>query len=136
MRIGIEKLIGLPAELSLYILGIIHAAYFVLPSTPNSPSIADKLIWLQYKNPVTGEYLKGPADFYHVFYWIVVFTFLRDATMRYVFMPYAQYGGVKTYKGLVRFAEQAWLMVYYIVFWALGMVCILSRSKVVLGEVC
>ncbi|RPB24351.1 longevity assurance proteins LAG1/LAC1 [Terfezia boudieri ATCC MYA-4762] len=108
-------------KLSLYILGTIYAAYFVLPSTPNSPSIADKLIWLQYKNPATGGYLKGPADFYHVFYWIVVFTFLRDAAMRYIFMPYAQYGGVKTYKGLVRFAEQAWLMVYYTVFWVLGM---------------
>lgn len=52
-----------------------------------------------------------------------MFTLLRDAAMRYVFMPFAQYGGVKTYKGLVRFAEQAWIMVYYTVFWVLGMVC-------------
>ena len=43
--------------------------------------------------------------------------------MQYVFIPCAKYGGVKTYKGFVRFAEQAWLMVYYTAFWLLGMVC-------------
>lgn len=115
-------------ELSLYILGLIYAAHFALPPSPNSPSITEKFIWLQYKNPESGLYKKGPSDFYHVFYWIVVFTFLRDAAMQYVFIPCAKYGGVKTYKGLVRFAEQAWLMVYYTAFWLLGMVCAVTET--------
>ncbi|KAF8463832.1 TLC domain-containing protein [Kalaharituber pfeilii] len=108
-------------SLSLTILGIIHAADYVLPSSPSSPSITQKISSLNYYNPATGQYKKGPADLYLVFYWIVVFTLLRDAAMQYLFKPYAKYGGIQTYKELVRFAEQAWLMVYYIVFWTLGM---------------
>ena len=117
---GLE--LTLHTELSLYILGFIHAAHFILPSSTSCPSVPNKLIHLQYFNPVTRKYNKGTGDYYLVFYWIVLFTLLRDATMQYVLQPYAKYRGVKTYKGLVRFAEQAWLMIYYSIFWVLGMV--------------
>jgi acyl-CoA-dependent ceramide synthase len=57
-----------------------------------------------------------------VFYWIVVFTGLRAAVMDYILMPIAKKGGVKKERDQTRFAEQAWLLVYYSVFWTLGVV--------------
>jgi acyl-CoA-dependent ceramide synthase len=57
-----------------------------------------------------------------VFFWIVVFTGLRAAVIDYILMPFARKGGVKTARDQTRFAEQAWLLVYYTVFWPLGMV--------------
>lgn len=57
-----------------------------------------------------------------VSYWVVIFTGLRAAVMDYILMPLAKKGGVKTERDKIRFAEQAWLMVYYCVFWPLGMV--------------
>jgi acyl-CoA-dependent ceramide synthase len=51
-----------------------------------------------------------------------VFTGLRAAVMDYILMPLAKKGGVKTFRDQTRFAEQAWLLVFYSVFWPLGMV--------------
>lgn len=42
--------------------------------------------------------------------------------MTYVLLPLAQTQGITSPKKKVRFAEQAWLIVYYSVFWTLGMV--------------
>jgi hypothetical protein len=58
-----------------------------------------------------------------------MFTFLRATAMDYIFTPLARRGGISTKRGLIRFAEQAWLLVYYSVFWTLGMVCLKFRSK-------
>lgn len=52
-----------------------------------------------------------------------MFTGLRAAVMDYILMPLAKKGGVKTARDQTRFAEQAWLLVFYSVFWPLGMVC-------------
>lgn len=57
-----------------------------------------------------------------VFYWIIVFTGLRAAVINYGMMELAKKGGIKIKRDQVRFAEQAWLFVYYLVFWSLGMV--------------
>lgn len=57
-----------------------------------------------------------------VFYWIVLFTGLRASLMDYVLKPFAQWAGVEKKKDLVRFSEQAWLLIYYSVFWSIGMV--------------
>jgi acyl-CoA-dependent ceramide synthase len=57
-----------------------------------------------------------------VSFWIVVFTGLRAAVMDYVLIPLAKRGGVKTERDQTRFTEQAWLLIYYSVFWPLGMV--------------
>lgn len=64
-----------------------------------------------------------------VSFWIVVFTGLRAAVMDYILMPLAKKGGVKTLRDITRFAEQAWLLVFYTVFWPLGMVCSTSLVK-------
>jgi very-long-chain ceramide synthase len=42
--------------------------------------------------------------------------------MEYVLAPFAKRQGIKTRKDLTRFTEQAWLLVYYSVFWTMGVV--------------
>jgi very-long-chain ceramide synthase len=63
---------------------------------------------------------------YIVLYCIVALTGLRVALMDFVFIPWAEYGGVISKKGRVRFVEQAWLGFYYGIIWTMGMV--ISKS--------
>ena len=42
--------------------------------------------------------------------------------MDYLLTPLAQIAGIEKKKGRVRFAEQAWIFLYYSAFWSLGMV--------------
>jgi len=42
--------------------------------------------------------------------------------MEYVLKPFARANGIKSKKGLVRFAEQGWMFLYYAASWCLGMV--------------
>jgi hypothetical protein len=81
-----------------------------------------KFFELSYYNSESGEYCAGWNDAWMVSYWIVVFTGLRAAVLDYLLLPMAKKGGVKTKRDQTRFAEQAWLLVYYTVFWPLGMV--------------
>jgi acyl-CoA-dependent ceramide synthase len=64
-------------------------------------------------------------------HWIVVFTGLRVFVMEYIMSPLAEKGGIHKKKERTRFAEQAWIYVYYGLFWSLGMVlCTLYRTSV------
>ncbi|KAL7267566.1 Sphingosine N-acyltransferase lag1 [Rhizina undulata] len=100
---------------------LLSALSFTYAFLPQYRHVSQKFFRVSYYNPVTELYGKGTDDIYLVFFWIVVFTFLRAVAVEYVFIPYAKRGGVQTQKGLVRFAEQAWLFVYYSGFWTLGM---------------
>lgn len=51
-----------------------------------------------------------------------MFTGLRAAVMDFLLTPFAKKAGAITERDQTRFAEQAWLMIYYSVFWTLGMV--------------
>lgn len=77
---------------------------------------------LSYYNPETGLYGCGTDDLPFVLLWIVIFTGLRVLVMEYLLDPFARFNGVKTKKGLVRFKEQAWLVMYCTCSWSLGMV--------------
>jgi acyl-CoA-dependent ceramide synthase len=81
-----------------------------------------KFFELSYYNQESGEYKAGWNDAFMVSYWIVIFTGLRAAVIDYILIPLANAGGVKTTRDRTRFAEQAWLLLYYMVFWPLGMV--------------
>lgn len=105
-------------KLSLLIMQCLATAWFALPGAQDT---VEKFIFLSYRNPKTGLYLKGVDDLYVVAFWIVFFTFLRVVVMDYVLMPYARSHGIKTQKGAVRFAEQGWACLYATVFWSLGM---------------
>lgn len=80
---------------------------------------------LSYYNAETGLYTQGWNDFKLVSFWIIVFTGLRAATMDYLLIPLARWHGITKKKVAIRYAEQAWLLIYYSAFWGLGMVCFL-----------
>ncbi|KAL3418953.1 longevity-assurance protein [Phlyctema vagabunda] len=106
--------IGLSVNL-LVLLALTHICF------PRARHHTRKFIELSYYNPDSGEYYLGWNDAWMVFHWIVVFTGLRASVMDYILQPIAVWGGVKTQRDQIRFAEQAWLCIYYSVFWTLGM---------------
>ena len=106
---------GLAVNL-LMLLTLTHMCF------PRARRHTRKFFELSYYNPESGEYRAGWNDAWLVSYWIVVFTGLRASVMDYILMPLATKGGVKTKRDQTRFAEQAWLLIYYSVFWTLGMV--------------
>jgi very-long-chain ceramide synthase len=80
-----------------------------------------KFFRISYYNPATGNFALGWDDIFFVFYWIIVFFGLRCAVMDYLLTPFAGLLGLKKKKPRVRFAEQAWIILYYSMSWALGM---------------
>ncbi|KAI9743375.1 MAG: sphingosine N-acyltransferase lag1 [Claussenomyces sp. TS43310] len=106
--------IGLSLNL-LLLLGLTHLCF------PRARKQTRKFFELSYYNAESGNYTAGWDDACMVFFWIVMFTGLRASFMDLVFTPMGQWGGITKKKSLVRFAEQAWMLVYYTVFWSLGM---------------
>lgn len=101
-------------------LVLLHAlAHLCFPRARQSTR---KFFQLSYFNPDTGKYGAGWDDFYMVVYSIIVLTGLRAGILDYLLMPLAQLAGVHKKKDKVRFAEQAWILIYDSVFWTLGMV--------------
>lgn len=93
---------------------------------PRARRRTEKFFQLSYYDAESGLYTSGIDDLPFVVFWIVVFTGLRATVMDYILYPLASFGGIKTKKEKVRFAEQAWLLIYYTVFWTLGMVSLPS----------
>ncbi|POS83015.1 hypothetical protein EPUL_005895 [Erysiphe pulchra] len=111
----VEHQIGLPINL-LALLFLTHICF------PRARRHSRKFFQLSYYNSDSGQYGAGFNDAWMVFYWIVVFTGLRAAVINYGMMELAKKGGIKVKRDQIRFAEQAWLLVYYLVFWSLGMI--------------
>jgi acyl-CoA-dependent ceramide synthase len=107
--------LGLSINL-LVLLGLTHLCL------PKARPQTRKFLELSYQNPSSAEYALGWNDSYMVLYWIVLFTGLRASAMEYVLIPFAQWANIEKKKDLTRFAEQAWLLIYYSVFWSIGMV--------------
>ena len=100
----------------LALLFISHA------SMPKARSHTSNYFKLAYYNPNSGQYGLGKDDGYFIFFCVVLFTGLRAATMEYLLAPFAKAKGIAKRKDITRFSEQAWLFIYYSVFWTLGMV--------------
>lgn len=77
---------------------------------------------MSYYNAAEDNYTQGWDDAYFVVFWVVIITGLRVAVMDHILMPFAQWQGIESKKGRVRFAEQGWSLLYYLLFWTLGMV--------------
>jgi len=92
---------------------------------PRAREHTTKYFTLSYHNPESGEYGLGGKDGYLILFFIVLFTGLRAAAMEYILAPFARSWGISKRKDVTRFSEQAWLLVYYTVFWPLGMVRLL-----------
>ncbi|KAJ0327166.1 hypothetical protein COL5a_006343 [Colletotrichum fioriniae] len=106
-------------SLSFNLLALLFLAHFFIPKA--QPHTI-KFFTLSYYNQETGQYGAGLGDSCLLAFCIILFTGLRAATMEYVLAPLAKGWGIKKRKDLTRFSEQAWLLVYYMVFWPLGMV--------------
>lgn len=90
---------------------------------PKARAYTSRFFSLQYHNPATGQYGVGFDDVYIISFFIVLFTGLRASTMDYLLAPFAKSRGITLRKGIIRFTEQAWMLVYYSVFWPMGVVC-------------
>ncbi|KAF2259394.1 longevity assurance proteins LAG1/LAC1 [Lojkania enalia] len=88
---------------------------------PRARRYSSKFLHLSYYNSDIGLYGCGTDDLFFVALWVVVFTGLRVFVMEYLLDPLARLGGIHSRKGLVRFKEQAWLVVYCTGSWSLGM---------------
>ncbi|ORX90893.1 longevity assurance proteins LAG1/LAC1, partial [Basidiobolus meristosporus CBS 931.73] len=82
---------------------------------------AEKFLRLQYRIPGENTYGKGWDDIYIITFWIIAFTFLRAAVMKYVFLPLATTLRISGASKRTRFLEQAWQFVYFSFSWTLGM---------------
>ncbi|EHY59147.1 Sphingosine N-acyltransferase lag1 [Exophiala dermatitidis] len=100
---------------------LISMLFFVHIFFPSARHHTQKFFRISYYNPLTGMFALGWDDIFFVFYWIIVFSGLRCAVMDYFLAPLASALGIKKKKPKVRFAEQAWLLLYYSISWSVGM---------------
>ncbi|QPG96715.1 hypothetical protein C2857_005076 [Epichloe festucae Fl1] len=80
-----------------------------------------KFFTLSYYDHETTKYAAGFDDFYFMTFCIVVLTGLRAGVMNHMLAPFASHWGVSKAKDRTRFAEQGWMLMYYNVFWPVGM---------------
>ncbi|KAM3086832.1 Sphingosine N-acyltransferase lag1 [Clarireedia jacksonii] len=106
------------AELSL---ALISSTVFLHTINEPSRKSTQKFLRLSYSSPSSdGTYTQGIDDIYFVLAWVVNFTALRAISIEWILTPLGRYLGVEK-KNHLRFAEQGWLVLYYGVFWTLGM---------------
>lgn len=98
------------------------ALLFLAHGIPRARDHTIKYFTLSYYNPQSGLYGIGWYDTYFTAFCVILFTLLRAAVMEYVLAPFAKSQGVSKRKDITRFSEQAWLLMYYSVFWSLGVV--------------
>jgi len=102
----------------LNILGLLFCSHIFFPQARHH---TQKFFRISYFNPATGKFALGWDDIFFVLYWIVVFTGLRCAVMEYVLAPFAAACGINKKKAKIRFAEQAWILLYPTMCWSTGM---------------
>ncbi|KAH1493835.1 hypothetical protein LV164_007566 [Aspergillus fumigatus] len=102
---------------SLTILGTLLAAHNLYPTL--RPYTAP-FFELSYYQPSEGVYVQGFDDVYFVVSSAITFTAVRAIAIEWIFRPAARYAGLKR-KASNRFAEQAWMWMYYAFFWTFGM---------------
>lgn len=105
--------------LSLNLVLLVALTYLMFPSLRQT---VGAFCWLQYANDKSGSFAQGPRDLYLVAGFVVIFTGLRAACLDYLLLPLAGKLGIRQKKAKVRFAEQAYLLLYYVVYWTWGLV--------------
>lgn len=104
--------------ISVTLLSILFSIHMTFPDSRHHTR---KFFRISYYNASTGTFALGWDDIWFVFYWIIVFTGARCFTMDYILAPIAQWAGIRSKKAKVRFAEQAWILLYAGLFWCIGM---------------
>ncbi|KAK6956299.1 hypothetical protein Daesc_001574 [Daldinia eschscholtzii] len=105
--------------LSFNLITLIFLTHICLPKARPHTS---KFFTLSYYNPESGKYAIGSNDYHFISFCIVLFTGLRAFLMEQLLAPLARQWGISKRKDITRFSEQAWMLVYYSVFWTLGTV--------------
>jgi acyl-CoA-dependent ceramide synthase len=103
------------------------ALLFLAHGMPRARDHTSKYFNISYFNPRTGHYGLGWADGHFVMFCTVLLTGLRAATMEYILAPLAKSQGISKRKDITRFSEQAWMSIYYALFWPLGLVRLRPR---------
>ncbi|KAK3629527.1 Sphingosine N-acyltransferase lag1 [Elasticomyces elasticus] len=104
--------------LSVNLLLFVGFSYVLFPSLRSKMSA---FFGLSYASSTqSGMYGQGTRDGYLVASFIVFFTALRAFALEYLLLPLAGWCGINKKKGKVRFAEQFYIMVYYILYWGWG----------------
>jgi acyl-CoA-dependent ceramide synthase len=110
--------------LSINVLMLLVLTHVCFPSLRSSTI---QYFTLSYYDAQSGLYNPGWQDLKFVSLCIIVFTALRAAAMDYALVPMARKCGIHKKKATIRFAEQAWLVLYYATFWSLGTVRITTN---------
>lgn len=112
-----EWLVDNQIGITLTIFATIMAVHNLYPSLR---AYTTPFFQMSYYQPSTGRYRQGWDDVYLVISSIIGFTAARAIAIDWIFCPMAKRNGLKK-KAALRFAEQAWMVVYYGIFWTLGM---------------
>ncbi|KAK6071159.1 longevity-assurance protein [Seiridium cupressi] len=105
------------AGFSFNLLALLFLTHMLMPK---ARPYTTRFYTLSHYNQESGLYAAGPGDTYFIAFCVVLFTGLRAGCMEHVLAPLAKAWGISKKKDITRFAEQAWLLVYYFVFWPLG----------------
>ena len=116
-RLSRTTQLTLSLGLSANLFALLFLAHTLFPRARVHTS---KFFTLSYFNPATGQYNLGTDDVPFVLFLVVLFTGLRASTMDYILSPFARSQGLYKKKPITRFAEQAWLVIVYTVFYPLG----------------
>jgi acyl-CoA-dependent ceramide synthase len=111
----------------LTILSTLLAAHNLYPSVR---SFTTPFFQMSYYQPETGLYIQGWGDSFFVISAIIAFTAVRAICIDWIFCPLAKHSGLKK-KASVRFAEQAWLLVYDFSYWSYGMVGTMTPTTLI-----
>lgn len=109
--------------ISLTILTMIFAVHNLYPSLR---PYTMPFLQLPHYDTTKGAYVQGWNDIYFIISSILAFTAVRAIVIDWIFEPIARNKGLKR-KPAIRFAEQAWLLVYDSTFWSYGMVRTLAK---------
>ncbi|GAA5853510.1 hypothetical protein JCM8547_002488 [Rhodosporidiobolus lusitaniae] len=106
-----------PKQTLPVILAVV-AAWFALEHISPGSNPITPFLFISHPLPLepadNGEqrYGKGPRDFVFLLFYIVVFSFLREAVTEYLVRPLARNLGLKSESKIVRFTEQGYAFVY------------------------
>ncbi|VTT64146.1 unnamed protein product [Fusarium fujikuroi] len=97
------------------------ALLFIDFSMPQAAPYTAKFLWLSHRQSSTGLYSIGNGDVCFVLFKVLTLSWLRESCMDYLLAPFAAAMGVAKERKRIRFSEQGWVLMYYTVFWPLGM---------------
>ncbi|KAI8254169.1 Sphingosine N-acyltransferase-like protein FUM18 [Colletotrichum sp. SAR11_239] len=100
------------AGLAFHTVWPLLLAYIFVPA---ARPFTSKFFELSYYNPNTGKYGAGHNDLCFVALCVVLCIGIRASLMNHVLSPLGRHWGIKKEKDETRFAEQGWMLTYYVI---------------------